>query len=73
MIWGGYGGPCGLAWWGFGLAGLVLLGVGVYVLVRASESRHRAEDKALALLRERYARGEPDEETYRRIKKTLEE
>lgn len=86
MMWGWYGyGPCGFAWgWVFWLGVLILLGLGVWALVRAlswvpkgasvaSPSGEHREDRALALLRERYARGELDEETYRRMKKALEE
>lgn len=78
MMGGWYGwGPCGFAWWGwvFWLVVLVLLGIGVYALIRAAwpGRKEPGEDRALALLRERYARGELDEETYRQMKKALEE
>lgn len=54
---------------------LILLGLGVWALVRALSGvpKGASEGRALALLRERYARGELDEETYRRMKKALEE
>lgn len=78
MMGGWYGwGPCGFSWWGwvFWLLVLVLLWVGVYALIRAAwpGRKDSVEDRASALLRERYARGELDEETYRRMKKALEE
>ncbi len=76
-MWGWYGyGPSGFAWgWVFWLGVLILLGLGVWALVRALSGapKRPSEDRALALLRERYAQGELDEETYRRMKKALEE
>nr|BAL57637.1 hypothetical conserved protein [uncultured Deinococcota bacterium] len=61
--------------WGWGLMGwlypLLFLGLfllGVYLLVRALSRR---EDRALEILRERYARGEIDKETFERMKRDL--
>lgn len=52
-------------------AGVVYL---IYRLVRKSDFRSRAEsDRALALLRERFAKGEITEEEYTRLKNILTE
>lgn len=66
---------------GFGGVGLlltlVLVGLGVYYLVRALEQRPRegtstgASDRALEILRERYARGEIDEAEFEAKKQRL--
>ena len=66
---------CGNGWymgWGgpsLGLLWLVLLGLCVYWLVRALAPERR--DRALEVLRERYARGEIDKETFERMKRDL--
>jgi putative membrane protein len=76
MMWGyGYGGGWGvfgtllmLLWW-------VLIILGIVVLVRwlfgARRGGSAAEDRALAILRERYARGEIDKTEYEARKKDL--
>jgi len=66
---------CGNGWymgrWGpiLGLLWFVLLGLFVYWLVRALAPERR--DRALEVLRERYARGEIDKETFERMKRDL--
>ena len=77
MGWGGYGPGWGvfgvlhmLLWW-------VLIVLGIVVLVRwlvtgAHGGRHASsEDRALTILRERYARGEIDKAEYEARKKDL--
>jgi putative membrane protein len=79
MMWGcpgcgfGYGG----GGWFFGLLWFLLIAWLVWTLVRAmggggspGESR-AASDRALEILRERYARGEIDRETFERMKRDL--
>lgn len=63
----------GMGWmwivWLLVLAGLVAAG---WMLARRSGSRHSsAADRAEAILRERYARGEMDEPTWRRMREEL--
>jgi putative membrane protein len=65
--------------WFFGLLNmllvLALLGLLLYLGLRAWErgSGEPRKDAALEALRLRYARGELDEETYRRLRKELEQ
>ncbi len=83
MFWGpwGWGGGwgAGLGVWGIVLAVLGMLVPFVFVgliilaiirLTRSSSVRYH-EDSALAILRERYARGEITHEDYERMKKEL--
>jgi len=60
-----------MGWWGpfFGLLWFVLLGLFVYWLVRTLAPERR--DRALEVLRERYARGEIDKETFEGLKRDL--
>ena len=53
-----------MGWWGpfFGLLWFVLLGLFVYWLVRTLAPERRG--RALEVLRERYAKGEIDKETF---------
>ena len=69
MWWCGNGWYMG--WWGpiLGLLWFVLPGLFVYWLVRALAPERR--DRALEVLRERYARGEIDKETFERMKRDL--
>lgn len=69
--WYGYGPHMGYGWlgWLYPLLFLGLLILGVYLVVRASSPKR--EDRALEILRERYARGEIDRETYERMKRDL--
>ncbi|ADW21021.1 MULTISPECIES: SHOCT domain-containing protein [Thermus] len=69
MWWCGNWGYMG--WWGplFGLLWFVLLGLFVYWLVRSLVPERR--DRALEILKERYARGEIDKETFERMKREL--
>ncbi|WCM40389.1 hypothetical protein [Thermus antranikianii] len=70
-------GSMGFGWF-FGLLNmllvLALLGLLLYLGLRAWErgSGEPRKDAALEALRLRYARGELDEETYRRLRKELE-
>lgn len=70
--WGHHGFAMG---W-MGLLELALLGLLVYLLVRAvgrsAPPAPPREDRALGILRERYARGEIDKETFERIRSDLE-
>lgn len=79
---GGYGvmGP-GFGWglgMGFGwIVPLVLIGLAVWAVIAFTRSRSaRGEvatpDRSLAILRERYAGGDLDEQTYPRMRKELE-
>lgn len=74
---GGFGG--GMGGWGMGLGWIVpllLIGLVVWAVVALVRSRTGdqgdAADRSLAILKERYARGELDEETYRRMRRELE-
>jgi putative membrane protein len=67
MGWGSYGGAYGGGWPLLGVAHMllwwVLIILGIVVLVRwltADSRSRRSEDRSLAILRERYARGEID-------------
>ncbi len=78
MGWGGYGGYGGwpllgiaqmLLWWLFIVLGIVVL---VRWLSTGSPGRHRPpEDRSLAILRERYARGEIDKAEFDARKRDL--
>lgn len=72
--WGHHG--FGMGW--MALLELAVLGLLVYVLVRAvgrptPPPAAPREDRALGILRERYARGEIDRETFERIRVDLEQ
>ena len=69
MWWCGHGWYLG--WWGpvLSLLWFALLGLFVYWLVRTLAPERR--DRALEALRERYARGEIDKETFERMKREL--
>lgn len=72
MGWGPYG--YGMGWGGFGmLLELALLVLLVYLLVRVFSRSPGGEgrDRALEVLRERYARGEIDKETFERMGRDL--
>ncbi|WP_243028638.1 SHOCT domain-containing protein [Thermus albus] len=60
-----------MGWWGplLGLLWFVLLGLFVYWLVRSLVPEKR--DRALEILKERYAKGEIDKETFERMKREL--
>lgn len=64
-------GPCGYGGWGllWSVFWIALLVLGFYLLFRALSPKE--EDRALKLLRERYARGEIDQETFERMKRDL--
>ncbi len=64
-------GPCGFGGWGilWGFLWIALLALGFYLLFRALSPKE--EDRALKLLRERYAKGEIDRETFERMKRDL--
>jgi len=73
MGWGGWG--MGFGW----LVPLVVIGLIVWAVVAFARSRGEGlggpgsgADRALALLKERYAGGELDVDTYRRMRKDLE-
>lgn len=71
--WYGYGPHMGwgLGWlgWLYPLFFLALLILGVYLVVRTLAPKQ--EDRALEILKERYARGEIDKETFERMKRDL--
>ncbi|MCL6528265.1 MAG: SHOCT domain-containing protein [Thermaceae bacterium] len=76
-----------MGWWpyGFGMMGgwgwlgmlipIIVLALLVYWLVRtfSHSSSSEGRDRALDILRERYARGELDQESFERMKRDLEE
>ena len=72
--WYGYAPHMGLEVWGWlwPFLWLGLLVLGVYLVARALTRRERT-DRALEILRERYARGELDKETFERMKRDLAE
>jgi len=76
MMWGcpwcGFG--YGIGGWVFGLLWFALAAWLIYTLVRGfggGAERTASEDPALRILKERYARGEIDKETFERMKKDL--
>lgn len=68
----GYGMMGGWGWLGM-LIQLAILVLLIYLLVRAFSRPASSEgsDRALEILRERYARGEIDKETFERMKHDL--
>jgi putative membrane protein len=52
---------------------IVLLGLTVYLLVRYINKKNKIVDQPLMLLRERFAKGEIDEEEYKAKSKVLKE
>ena len=57
-----------------GILWLVLLGLLIYGLVKwLSGKKQDADDKAVQILKERYARGEITEQEYETMKKKLQE
>ncbi|MBI3993730.1 MAG: SHOCT domain-containing protein [Candidatus Lambdaproteobacteria bacterium] len=66
---GGWGWGMGFGW----LIPLVIIGLVVWAVVTATRSgqSHRG-DSALGILKERYARGEIDRETYQAMRRDLE-
>ncbi|GGN02385.1 hypothetical protein GCM10007092_15830 [Thermus composti] len=67
-------GPHAFGWWGwlYPLLFLALLFLGVYLVAKALRGEaSRTGDRALEVLRERYARGEIDKETFERMKRDL--
>jgi len=80
MGYGPFGGMGGFGWWdgiGFGLHGVGMLlfwGLliwGAVVLYRHFFGRGKAEQGALAILMERYARGEVTQEQFTEMRKAL--
>jgi putative membrane protein len=82
MMWGMWGGGFmhgmmgygGYGWWFMPLiplAFLVLLVLGVYYLLK-EYTRPRHEERALEILKERYAKGEITREEYMKLKEELE-
>lgn len=71
MMWGVglFGGFMMLLFWG---AIITLVVIAVRSLLKSSDASSTAED-ALELLKQRYAKGEIDEDEYRKRKSTLEE
>ena len=74
---GGYGGSWGIGM-GFGwIVPLVLIGLVIWGIVTVTRSRAggtslAAPDRSLAILKERYAKGELDSEAYQRMRAELE-
>ena len=77
MMWGGYGYS---PWWGFAtMAFWALIVVAVTLIVIWVVRRPQGppvlpggEDRALSVLRERYARGEIGQDEYERMRQTLQ-
>lgn len=73
---GGWGFGMGLGW----IIPLAVIGLIVWAVIAITRSRSMGSgaanaqpDRALAILKERYAKGELDEETYRRMREELEQ
>lgn len=71
---GGFG-----MWWGW-LFWLLVIGIGIYLLVTATQRKNvyppahnekPGEDHAMMILRERFAKGEITEEEFERMKEKL--
>lgn len=75
--WGGYGYA---GWWGIAMIlfwVLIIVGIVLLIawLVRGSQAQRPAgpsEDRALTLLRERFARGEISQEQFEQMRRTLQ-
>lgn len=71
--WGAGGNP----WWGLGSLAVGLLMIGglvlivVWVLRRGDDRGPSGDERALAILKERYARGELSHEEYERMRRVL--
>ncbi len=65
----GYGGIMGIEGWIFPLVFLILVGVGIYFLIK--NQRNDLEQSPLEIAKERYAKGEISEEEFGKIKKNL--
>jgi len=68
--WGMYGGLPMLLWWGLVIAAIVL--VVRWLITRGTPGGPPAQDSALAILRERYARGEIGKEEFDARRRDLE-
>ena len=69
MRWGDWGVHWGWMW----LVWALFIGVVVWATVRLTTNRHgSSDDRARAILDERYARGEIDDEEYRRRRRELD-
>lgn len=68
--WGGAGmfGIVHLLWWALLIAGVVVL---ARWLLSTRRQRNSSEDRALAILRERFARGEIDKAAFEALKRDL--
>lgn len=64
----GFGGIFMLLWWVLLIVGIVFL---VKWMISSSGAGGQSGDKALDILKERYARGEIDEQEYRKKKQDL--
>ncbi len=79
MMWGYGFGPMGAWMWLWGVLWLVVVGLGIWAMVRWASRRTPATGgspsagpSALEILRQRYARGEIDEATFARMRQQLE-
>lgn len=70
MMWN-WGHGMGAGMWLWGLLELAVLGLLVYALVWLTGSKDKPQDRALSVLRERYARGEIDGSTYEQMRREL--
>ena len=68
--WGGFGWLWMALWWVLIIAGIVALVR--WLSVRRAEDEKPAANSALDLLKERYARGELDHDTYEKMRRDLE-
>ncbi len=55
-----------------GLIFLIILAAGLYLILSSGETREAHANRALEILKERYAKGEITDEEFKRMKKELE-
>ena len=73
----GWAGGWGMGMWFGWIVPVLVIGLIVWAVIAFTRSRSAgtaadSSQRALATLKERYARGELDEETFRRMRKELE-
>jgi len=63
--WYGYG-------WVYGIIGLIVFLVVLYFIFRKTETQEKKSDRALEILKERYAKGEITKEEFEEMRKSIE-